>query len=535
MRYIKNFNSFWCKKAGKNYIVMMLLALLLLLTSCMVSAASVNEVAKLTASDAAEDDYFGDAVSVDGNTIVVGAYGDDDGGSRSGSAYVFTRSGTTWTEQQKLTASDAAEDDLFGDAVSVDGDTIVVGAYGDDDGGSDSGSAYVFTRSGTIWTEQQKLTALDAAEGDWFGWSVSVDGDTIVVGAVGNDEFSGSAYVFTRSGTIWTEQQKLTASDAAVHDTFGSAILVDGDTIVIGAYGDEDGGFYSGSAYVFTRSGTTWTEQQKLTASDAAAKDLFGSAVSVDGDTIVVGAQGNDDGGSRSGSAYVFTRSGTTWTEQQKLTASDAAEGDLFGSVVSVDGDTIVIGADFDDDDGSRSGSAYVFTRSSTIWTEQQKLTASDAAEGDFFGRSISVDGDTIVVGADGDDDGGSRSGSTYVFASLVTVVDIDIKPGSDSNSFNNNGYGVIPVAILGSQYLDVTEIDVGSVALEGMAVRAVGKSNKLLAHYEDVNGDAILDLVVQIEDTDGTFEVGDSTATLTGNLLDGTPIEGQDSIRIVP
>jgi len=159
-------------------------------------------------------------------------------------------------------------------------------------------------------------------------------------------------------------------------------------------------------------------------------------------------------------------------------------------------------------------------------------LTASDASAFDSFGISVSVDGDTIVVGADGDD---VHSGSAYVFASLVTVVDIDIMPGSDSNSINNNGHGVIPVTILGSQYFDVTEIDAGSVALEGMAVRVVGKSNKLLAHYEDVNRDAFLDLVVQIEEIDGTFEVGDSTATLTGNLLDGTPIEGQDSIRIVP
>jgi hypothetical protein len=294
-------------------------------------------------------------------------------------------------------------------SVSVDGDTIVVGAY-------------VFTRSGTTWIEQQNLTASDAAVGNSFGRSVSIDGDTIVVGA----------YVFTRSGTTWTEQQKLTASDAAVGDGFGSSVSVDGDTIVVGATGDDDGGWSSGSAYVFTRSGTTWTEQQKLTASDAAGFNYFGWSVSIDGDTIVVSTRGDES----LSSAYVFTRSGTTWTEQQKLTASDAAAGDCFGWSVSVDGDMIVVGAWGDDSPGSayvftRSGpligddrgSAYVFTRSGTTWTEQQELTASDAAADDYFGSSVSVDRDTIVVGATGDDDGGWNSGSAYVFASQVNIL----------------------------------------------------------------------------------------------------------------
>jgi len=361
---------------------------------------------KLTASDAAGEDFFGCSVSVSGDTAVVGSSFDDDGGTDSGSAYVFTRSGSTWTQQAKLTASDAAVEDRFGDSVSVSGDTAVVGAWKDDDGGESSGSAYVFTRSGSTWTEQAKLTASDAAVEDLFGRSVSVSGDTAVVGSSFDDdagESSGSAYVFTRSGSTWTQQAKLTASDAAVLDAFGRSVSVSGDTAVVGA---------SGSVYVFARSGSSWTQEAKLTASDAAAGDGFGISVSISGGTAVVGAKYDDD----AGSAYVFTRSGSTWTQQAKLTASDAAAYDWFGDPVSVSGDTAVVGANGNDDAGSASGSAYVFKRSGSTWTQQAKLTASDAAAGDLFGWSVSVSGDTAVVGASSNDDAGSASGSAYVF-----------------------------------------------------------------------------------------------------------------------
>ena len=393
------------------------------------------EQAKLTASDGADSDYFGYSVAVsgDGNTAVIGARYDDDRGSESGSAYVFTRSGGSWTQQAKLTASDGAAGDVFGYSVAVSGDgsTAVIGAHGDDDRGSESGSAYVFTRSGSSWTQQAKLTASDGAAGDIFGYSVAVsgDGNTAVIGAYGDDDRgieSGSAYVFTRSGGSWTQQAKLTASDGAAGDVFdfGYSVAVSGDgsTAVIGAYGDDDRGSESGSAYVFTRSGGSWTQQAKLTASDGAAGDVFGYSVAVSGDgsTAVIGAHGDDDRGSESGSAYVFTRSGSSWTQQAKLTASDGAAGDIFGYSVAVsgDGNTAVIGAYGDDDRGIESGSAYVFTRSGSSWTQQAKLTASDGAAGDLFGWSVAVSGDgsTAVIGAHGDDDRGYQSGSAYIF-----------------------------------------------------------------------------------------------------------------------
>jgi len=504
------------------------------------SAFAITEDFKITASDAASLDLFGTSVSISGDTAIVGAFFDDDAGDRSGSAYIFVRSGSTWTEQAKLTASDAAAGDQFGISVSISGDTAIVGARVDDDAGSSSGSAYVFTRSGTTWTQQAKLTASDAARGDVFGTFVSILGDTAIVGAEGDDDAcpsdpcsSGSAYVFVRSGTTWTEQAKLTASDAAAFDAFGIRISISGDTAIVSAPLDDDAGVSSGSAYVFVRSGTTWTQQAKLTASDAAERDRFGISVSISGDTAIVGASDDDDAGPNSGSAYVFVRSGTTWTEQAKLTASDAFEADRFGTSVSILGDTAIAGVPGDDDAGSSSGSAYVFTRSGTTWTEQDKLTASDAAFLDSFGISVSISGDTAIVGANFDSDGGAQSGSAYIFDfEKLLPIEIDIKPRSDPNCFNNDGHGVIPVAILGSDTFDVTTVNPATITLDSAEVKTKGNGDPQ-TNIEDVNGDGFADLVVKIIDTDGIYLVGTGTATLNGNLFDGTLIEGTDSICI--
>jgi len=399
-------------------------ALAVVLVSSSASGQVLNESATLLASDGAAGDEFGISVSVSGDTAAIGANTDDNaGGTDAGSAYVFVRSGGVWTQQQELTASDGAANDNFGASVSVSEDTAVVGAFGDDDAGSGSGSAYVFVRSGGVWTQQQKLTASDAAANDVFGASVSVSGDTAVVGATNDDNAggidAGSAYVFVRSGGVWTQQQKLTASDAAAGDGFAYSVSVSGDTAVVGApHDDNAGGTDAGSAYVFVRSSGVWTQQQKLIASDAAASDGFGFGVSLSGDTAVVGAVLDDNaGGADAGSAYVFVRSGGVWTQQQKLTASDGAAHASFGYSVSLSGDTAVVGAVADDDAGVGSGSAYVFVRSGGVWTQQQKLTASDAAANDLFGVSVSVSGDTAVVGARLDDNvAGADAGSAYVF-----------------------------------------------------------------------------------------------------------------------
>ena len=396
-----------------------------------------GQLKKLTASDAAAEDFFGGSVAISGDTAVVGAVWNDDGGTYSGSAYVFQRDQgglSNWGELKKLTASDAAAGDSFGDSVAISGDTAVVGASFDDDGGANSGSAYVFQRDqGGVdnWGQLKKLTASDAAAGDYFGYSVAISGDMAVVGADGNDDGvtnSGSAYVFQRdqgSPDNWGELKKLTASDAAANDWFGASVAISGDTAVVGAKYDDDGGNDSGSAYVFQRDQggvDNWGELKKLIALDAAAYDFFGYSVAISGDTAVVGAYGSYDGGFGSGSAYVFRRDQggvDNWGQLKKLTASDAAAGDSFSYSVAISGDTAVVGARYDDDGGNDSGSAYVFQRDQggvNNWGELKKLTASDAAAGDWFGASVAISGDTAVVGANGNDDGGSISGSAYVF-----------------------------------------------------------------------------------------------------------------------
>ncbi len=384
-----------------------------------------GEVAKLTASDAAAEDDLGFSVAIDGDTIVVGATGDDGpAGADQGAAYVFVREGTTWSEQQKLTASDAASEDSIGYSVAVDGDTVVVAHPHNEPAGALSGSVYVFVRDGKTWTQQQELTASDTQADDRFGISVAVGDDTVVVGALYSDgpagARQGAAYVFVRTGASWVEQQKLTASDASADDHLGVDVAVDGETVVAGASGDNGpGGGSVGSAYVFVRTGTAWTQQQKLTASDAYDNDVFGSCVSIDGNTVVVGAP-FDDGpaGHWQGSAYVFVRDGTTWTQQQKLTASDGAINDFFGHDVSVNGDTAIIGPWVEDGPaGIDRGSAYVFVCTGTIWYQLQKLTASDPGESDYFGHSVAIDGDTVVAGAPGDSGpAGNDQGSAYAF-----------------------------------------------------------------------------------------------------------------------
>ena len=401
-----------------------------------------QELAKLLASDAATDDRFGLSVSMSGNTAVIGAsYDDHAGGIDAGSAYVFVRSGSVWTQQAKLTASDAAADDYFGVSVSISGDTAVVGAsLHDHAGGAAAGSAYVFVNSNGIWTEQAKLTASDAAAGDNFGYSVSVSGDTAVIGAYGDDHAgktdAGSVYVFVRSGGIWTHQAKLTASDAGASDRFGWSVSVSGDTAVIGAPYDREVWSWAGSAYVFVRSGGVWTQQARLAASDAAADDRFGRSVSVSDDTAVIGAYYDDHaGGTDAGSAYVFVRSGGVWTQQAKLTASDAAAGDLLGRSVSVSGDTAVVSADLDDHTGGTdAGSAYVFVRSSGLWTQRAKITASDSAAKDQLGISVSVSGDTAVIGAHGvDHPNGPSAGAAYAF-------DLGCNPDDDGDGVPDAG-----------------------------------------------------------------------------------------------
>lgn len=404
-------------------------AFALSLVASAAAASSFIHEAQLFAGDGAAGDGLGAAVAVFGDTAVVGAPFDDTaGGADAGSAYVFVRSGTAWTFQQQLLAADGAAGDDFGRSVSIVGDTIVVGAPLDDVAANpDQGSAYVFVRSGTTWTQQQQLLPSDGEVGQSFGTSVSLSGETAVVGSHMDNTAAGfaagSAYVFLRAGTVWAQQQQLLAPDGALGDSFGISVSISGDTALVGAHFDD---MLRGSAYVFVRSGATWSLQQKLTASDALINDFFGVSVALSGDTAVVGAVFADlPGQPDAGAAYVSVRSGTVWVEQQKLIAPGFAASDLFGVSVSITGDdTIVVGASDDDTAaGQNAGSAYVFGQVGGMWTVHRTLAAPDGAALDNFGASVAVAGDTVLAGAPFDDTpGGADAGSAHVFRGVVPV-----------------------------------------------------------------------------------------------------------------
>ena len=390
---------------------------------------------KLTAGDGAADDQFGRSIATDGDLMVVGAWGDDDMGDHAGAAYIYHFNGLQWVEEAKLTAADGAAGDSFGVSVAISGDTVVVGAWGDDDAGTASGSAYVFSRNlggEANWGLWDKIGLTSGGNGNLFAHSVSISGDTLAVGAYAEDTAgldAGCVHIYAAgdmdAGDGWGSRKIIVADDAADLDAFGFSVALDADTLVVGAHKDDDAGANSGSAYVFERhqgGEDNWGQVKKLTADDAAAYDLFGATVAVGGDVIAVGASQDDDAGNLSGSAYVFGRNAGgdgNWGQAKKLTADDAAAGDRFGNAVEISGDRVVVGAYKSDDAGYDAGSAYLFESDrggAGQWGELLQLTAGDAAWQDSFGNSVAIDGDRIAVAAYGDDDLGSQSGSAYVY-----------------------------------------------------------------------------------------------------------------------
>ncbi len=354
--------------------------------------------AELLASDGATDGTFGISVVVNGDTALVGAY--RDAGTR-GAVYVFVRSGSSWSPQQKLTADDGAGGDFYGFALAVSGDTALVGAAGN---ASSRGAVYVFVRSGSSWSPQQKLTADDGAQGDLFGSAVASSGDTALVGAAFKASFQGAVYVFARSGSSWSLQQELTAADGASGDLLGGSLAMNGNTALVGARGRAAG---RGAAYAFLHDGSSWSPQQTLTTVDGEENDLFGTSVALNGDTAVVGAPST---GSDEGTAFGFVRSGSTWAPPRTLSANDGAARDQLGTSVAVNGDAALVGAPGKD---SNQGAAYWFVRSGDLWPPQQTLTADDGAAGDQFGFSVAVSGGTAFVGAPFKYSG---RGAAYVF-----------------------------------------------------------------------------------------------------------------------
>ncbi|QYZ67358.1 MAG: choice-of-anchor D domain-containing protein [Gammaproteobacteria bacterium (ex Lamellibrachia satsuma)] len=404
----------------------------------------------LDASDAEVGRRFANdvAISDDGNTAVVGAeiVNNIFGATYVGAVYVFVKNSGIWTEQTKLTVVGSFR---LGASVAVssDGDTLLAGAYMDGSGTDRPGAAYVFTRNGATWTQQQKLLASDGANNDLFGFSVdlSSDGNTAVIGAyaasisfLGANE--GAAYVFRRNGGTWTEQQKLTDVNGDLTDFFGYSVALsgDGNTVISSAIFDEGNSSSEGTALIYAWNGSAWVQQALLAASDAAANDWFGdsTALSFDGNTALVGAPLADVGGNvDQGAAYVYTRNSDVWTEQQKLPAvTGASAGDSFGGAVngtpgravalSDDGNTALIGAN--GFGAITEGAAFIFLSSGGVWAEDQQLTSSSGWDFARFGNSVALSGNSTKATIGAPFDNNSR-GNAYVFgtdAPIITVED---------------------------------------------------------------------------------------------------------------
>jgi hypothetical protein len=379
---------------------------------------------ELLASDGTAHDAFGRSVSISGDLLIIGASQDDDPVGGAGSAYVLRRAGTGWDEEQKLQASDLASGDFFGEAVFVDGELAIVGAPADDLFGLNSGSAYIFRRAGTAWTQEEKLIPSDGAASDAFGFRVSVDSETevAVVTAINHSDGAvgfrtSAAYVFRNGPSGWQEEKKLLPGDPAPGDNFGYGVSIRDNVILVG---DPDiGSGLPGAAYVFRKAGTDWVQEQKLVPGDVAPLDNFGWAVFVSGNLAIVGSVGDDDAGNRSGSAYIFRSNAASWIEEAKLTAADGAPEDRFGFSVSISGEeeVAVVGAWLHDGAGTDAGAAYLFRLGGAGWFQEAELTASDPADFDRFGDRVAVGAETAIVTSWHHAHLGVDSGAAWVFS----------------------------------------------------------------------------------------------------------------------
>ncbi|MBU0618456.1 MAG: FG-GAP repeat protein [Planctomycetes bacterium] len=368
---------------------------------------------KLTADDGAPGDWFGYSVAVSGDVAVVGAMYRDMAGHNYGAGYVFQRSGSAWSQVAMLYPPGYGG--LVGRSVGIDGHLIVMGGQ--------AWSTGVYERVEGVWTYAAEIAPDEYELPTLFGIAVDVSGETILVGDPeydGTGANSGAAYVFERDPNgVWPQVEILVPEGGASGAEFGHSVAIDGDTAVVGAWTDSDLGSYSGSAYIFERDRNgVWAQAGKLLADDGSSFDFFGSDVAICGDIALVGAPDANGAAANTGAAYVFQRDlGGRWSQTGKLWADDGASWDGFGRSVDLSGNVAVIGANGVDDLGNRSGAAYVFVCNHGQWFQVAKLLADDGAASDALGNSVAVSANTAVVGAYKDDDHGEDSGSAYVFA----------------------------------------------------------------------------------------------------------------------
>ncbi len=502
------------------------LCLVLLLSWAPRLHATVFQQAYVKASNTETGDDFGHTIALSGDTMVVGAPYEDSGTigvngnpadnsrSDSGAVYVFVRNGSTWSQQAYIKASNPEAGDNFGYSVALSGDTLVVGALNEasaatgvngnpsDNSSPSSGAAYVFVRTGTNWAQQAYLKASNTAASDLFGYAVAIHADTIVIGSPyeasaatgvnGNQAdnsalYSGAAYVFTRSGTVWNQQAYLKASNTGTNDTFGAAVAISSDTVAVGALVEASGSAGvngnqldnsadgAGAVYIYTRNGGNWSQQAYIKASNPGIGDAFGYGLALDADTLAVGAfqedsssvgvDGNQsDNTSRdAGAAYVFVRNGTVWSQQAYLKASNTRSNQNFGLSLAVSGDNLVIAAIGDSSSATglngnqtntaaaHSGAAYFFKRNGSSWSQNAYIKASNAGAQDQFGADVALSGETVAIAAEFEQSGATGvngnqndnsadlAGAAYVFVNLSgsTGPEVSIVPAGYYLRFN--------------------------------------------------------------------------------------------------
>ncbi|MBL8165532.1 MAG: hypothetical protein JNJ61_26350, partial [Anaerolineae bacterium] len=386
------------------------------------TSLTVQPQAQLNGSTA-PGGQFAASVAIDGDTAVVGAPLD----GQAGSAYVYARSGTSWTLVQRLSPADGQSGDNFGFSVAIKGDTIIVGAPLRDTLGVNSGGAYAFSRTPAGWQQSQIMSAIRPAPGDQFGFSVSLSNSALIIGAPQDDDLgenAGTAYIWTRGTTAWENGPQIFGGDTTRDDQFGTSVSMSATTALVGAPQDDDAGNNSGSAYLFSLAADGgWPQAAKLVADDASAGDVFGYSVSLDGNWALIGAFFDDNpGATNSGAAYLFQRGGTGWSQNQKLVANNAAAEDRAGYAVALSGGLALVGAPFRDNNTAADvGALYIWARGAGGWTQQTPQFGVDAR--DFFARSVSLSGYTMLAGAPYDDPNGAQDAGT---ASLLIV------PGTD-------------------------------------------------------------------------------------------------------
>ncbi len=419
----------------KTFTLLSLLTLLFLT----IQSQIVNEIQTLISSDIAEEDFFGNAVAITDNYMMIGAGYDDDNGSRSGSVYVYEKLDNQWEQTAKLIASDGSENDFFGYTITMNDEWAFISSVGAD---TYAGKVYVFHNISGVWQEESILTASDATEYDFFGYAMDNSGEYVVIGAYGNDDAateSGAIYLFRWVDGSWIEHQKLTAEDAAANDKFGISVAMNNSFVVVGAPENANEGVKTGSVYLFHNAMDDWIPFDKLTAEDAALGDHFGSSVAIDDYYFVVGAEYKNEGETWSGAAYVYQDYGDNWEQTAKLTPTDPALYQYFGHSADVFQNHILIGGkgetSFSQD---QKGVAYMFnyTSENNTWNTLAKIQPQEYEASDFFGRSVCMSSNAILIGAHASDVNYEDAGIAYVFDAIAPTIT------QQPNSLNNVEWG---------------------------------------------------------------------------------------------